>query len=111
MRKRIYLCFILIGLGLILGRCALRNSGKIPDYKIYQSIISGSDNYKNVDLKVIVYVKDFDVDKMLEKIRKQYVELNGEPDRLQIKLFGSLRAFEKAQCCGSKVFEKISYNF
>lgn len=79
---------------------------KVPDYKIHQSFITGADDYKNVNLKVIVNLREYDMNEMFEMIRNDYVDLNGEPDVLCIDLFDDQQAFENAENSGSKKFER-----
>lgn len=48
----------------------------------------------------------YKTDPMFEKVRNEYVEMNGEPKILCIELFEGLRAFERAECSGSIVLKK-----
>lgn len=36
---------------------------------------------------MIVNVKDFNVDEMMEKIRQEHIRVNGEPDLLEINIY------------------------
>lgn len=104
MKKNTYLCIVLI-VSIIFLFGIIHNSffENVSDYKIHQSFITGAGNYKSVNLKVIVNINDYEMNQMFEMIRKEYVELNGEPDTLHIELFDSQYAFEHGESSGSMI--------
>ena len=84
-------CFIL---GLIIVEAYNYVTKPKEDFTIYQSIKTGADNYTSTYIKVIVNVKDYDVDAMYDDILEHHEKLNGLCDRLNIELFNSLNDFK-----------------
>lgn len=68
----------------------------LPDYIIHNSI-SNSNSYHNTRdtrLEVIVYHHYFgNYDKLMEKIKDEFIEINGEPTTLEINLYYSKRHY------------------
>lgn len=103
-KSRSYLLIFLLGVLICFGQFIYLK--KLPEFIIYQSYKVGADNYKSVNLKVIVNVSDYDANKMFEKVRNEYVKLNGVPDVLYIEFFDSQYAFENAESSGSIKYER-----
>ena len=78
----------------------------IPDYEIFQCFTLGTDNYKEANLTVIVNIKEYDVEEMLNTVKDQYCERYETPDVLKIKLFDNKKDWEMYNCRAYKIFYK-----
>ena len=78
----------------------------IPDYEIFQCFTFGADNCEEASLTVIVNIKEYDAEEMLNTIRKQYCACYGVPDVLKIKLFDNKKDWEMYNCRAYKIFYK-----
>ena len=67
-----------------------------------------SKNYERVYLTVIVNIREYNTDEMFYRIRNRYIDLNGEPDVLEIKIYNGKGEWEKCNIHATKVFEKNS---
>lgn len=102
--KKCYLAVaVLVIVGIIIGSTCRQSS---KEFEIVNSYKVGADNFQNVTLQVIVYVRNYDEEKMLNRIRDFYLENGGSVDQLTIKLYDSSRNFEKSICRIEKTFKK-----
>ena len=65
---------------------ALWKYAKLPDYEVRSSNRLAFDNYVESTVNVIVYKKLFSSG-LYEAIESEYVRVNGEPDKLILKLW------------------------
>lgn len=105
--KKIVYCFALLVMVLVIG-LGIRSYIKKdePEFRIVSTMKTTFDNYKVVNISVIVNVKKYDKEEMLVKVRDYYSDLNGEPDEITISLFNSKRDFEKFNLYARKKFIK-----
>lgn len=76
------------------------------DFMIYQSFITDATNYRHTMLNVIVLVQEYDVDEMCDEVRSFHDRMNGEPDKLDIRLFDSKEDFTDWNCRAERTFYK-----
>lgn len=107
MKKKVLLCAIVIICLYTMGIICINHFWNISEYEIHQSIKTSADNYTNVILKVVVNVKNYDIDQMYQTIRTDYISVNEEPDVLQITLFDSMNEFKRGNFTGTKKFENF----
>lgn len=104
-RKWIVLCIMFV---LLLGVSWYYVS--LPDYYIRNSIANssgkGSTRRRDVELEVIAPKFYIDSDELLDKIRSEHNEINGEPTTLEITLYRSLWHKRHGKSFISKTFEK-----
>lgn len=108
--KAIIFVLVFFVLGLCLGYLYKHNKPTdIPkDFSIHQSFIMGSDNYKSTRLKVIVKVKEYDVEDMYNKIIEHHRKLNGMSDTLYIELFNSMDDFIEYNVASERNYKRIN---
>lgn len=92
MKKRKILIVVVVAL--LIGICYYNFC--VPDYLIHNSI-SNSNSYHNTRdtrLEVIVYHHYFgNYDKLMDKIKDEFIEINGESTTLEINLYYSKRHY------------------
>lgn len=81
MRKKMIL-FVII---LIIGVCYYI---RLPDYYVFNSTSFSNQGTRDTRLEVIVY-RYWNVDEMIEEIKKEYELINGTPTTLEINLYYS----------------------
>lgn len=59
---------------------------RLPDYIMYSSVSSSMGTYRTTKLYVVVYKSHFNP-KLGDIIYRDYCQMNGRPDRLEMKLF------------------------
>ena len=79
-------------LGVLIGN--VWNKYKAPKqeelpFKVYNSFISSSKNYKQTYLRVIIKDKEYSDDEMYDAILKHHRKLNGVSNDIEIKLYDS----------------------
>ena len=90
-------------LGMFIG--TLYNKTKPQaDFEIFQSYKTSFSNGDSCHINVIVYVKDYDIDEMAEQVRQHYNKMNGEVDKLDVRLFNSKKDFEQFNLAGERTF-------
>ena len=103
--KLIVLCIVFV---LLLGASWYYVS--LPDYYIRNSIANssgkGSTRRRDVELDVIAPKFYIDSDELLDKIRSEHNEINGEPTTLEITLYRSLWHKKHGKPFINKTFEK-----
>lgn len=77
-----------------------------PDFEIQSTLKNTFDNYEVVDLSVIVLSNECNLEEIFNQVYMYYVELNGEPDELRIRLFKSKLDYNMYQVYGEKQFIK-----
>lgn len=109
MKKNVFVWVFIFCCGIFIFRNTYELLFKdVTTYKIHQSFIFGSDNYKSVDLKVIVNTRKYNAEELFETIRNEYIDVNGEPNMLCIELFSSQYAFEHAEGSEERTY-KVNY--
>ena len=94
MKKSKHILAVIIGI-LVVGAIAVvvKSKGR-EDYEIISTIKSSFETYESVDIKVIVYKKKYDPEKLMYDICEQYWELNENTDEIVIRLFNGKKAHE-----------------
>ena len=104
-RKIIFLCVVLF---LVVGASWYYVS--LPDYYIRNSFAQssgkGDTRRRDVELEVIAPKFYIDSEELMNKIRKEHNEINGEPTTLEITLYRSLWHKRHGKSFISKTFEK-----
>ena len=91
-------------LGMFVGTL-YRNNTKPPEgFEIFQSYKTSFSNGDSCHINVIVYAKDYDIDEMAEQVRQHYNKMNGEVDKLDVRLFNSKKDFEQFNLAGERTF-------
>lgn len=102
MRKRIIL--IVLALMVIFGVVAVKMK-ETPKYEIVSTIVNSfGDGYKDVTINVVVNVRKYDKEQMLDEVREDYIELNREPDRLLIRLYNKRNDLKKGEEAIQKIY-------
>ena len=78
----------------------------LPDYLIFNSMSFDSGTRRNTQLHVLVY-QYWNMDKVLEEIKKEHNKINGTPSILTINLYYSKWAFKN----GYEPFYSITINY
>jgi len=76
------------------------------EFEFCQNRTVYSDGYITTSLRIIVNVKDYNMEEMFEKIREKYIEKNGEPDELKIRLYKSRSDLLTPNYVGEKIYIK-----
>lgn len=66
------------------------------------------DNYETVDISVIVHVRNYETEELMEKVKNYYSNLRGMPDELCIRLYNSKKEFTSGTVFLQKMFIKES---
>lgn len=59
------------------------------EFEFCQNYTVDSGGYITTSLRIIVNASNYNMEEMFEKIRDKYIEMNGEPDELNIRLYKS----------------------
>lgn len=94
-------CFII---GIVIGETYKYYNRPKEDFEIYQSYKTSFNNGDMCHINVIVHVKEYDIDEMFEQVRQHYNTINGEVDKLDIRLFNSKKDFEQFNLAGERTF-------
>lgn len=104
-RKIILLCVVLF---LVVGASWYYVS--LPDYYIRNSYANssgkGDTRRRDVELEVIAPKFYIDSEELMNKIRKEHNEINGEPTTLKINLYRSLWHFRQGKSFATESFAK-----
>lgn len=106
MKKLNYVWIVGAILIVLVGNLCRYKVRDMPDYEICQCFTFGADNYEEANLTVIVNIKEYDIEEMLNTVREQYCERYGVPDVLKIKLFDSKKDWETYNCRAAKTYYK-----
>lgn len=68
----------------------------LPDYQEYNSYIQSSRNYRETDLKVVVYKAHY-IPSLYEEIVEKHNRINGIPNKLTLELYFSEKGIEKGR--------------
>ena len=108
MKKTVIKVVVLLGccfsLGMFIGKLYNNKKRPVEDFEIYQSYKTSFNNGDMCHINVIVYVKEYDIDEMFEQVRQHYNTINGEVDKLDIRLFNSKKDFEQFNLAGERTF-------
>lgn len=74
------------------------------DFQIYNSITTGMDNYDSATLQVVINKCVYDDEAMIKKVYEFYCQ-GGEPDKLTINLYDSVKDLENGNCRLTRVYE------
>lgn len=110
MRKKIILMLLLLAVLLILCKTYQCNIENPTDFKVQQYFFTHGDNFSSTRLNVISCITDYDVDRMMYKIRRYYNFVYGEADRLEIILFNSEEDFKNYNVHSQQTYYKNSPN-
>ena len=94
MKKLNYVWIVGTILIVLVGSLYRYQARDVPDYEIFQCFSFGTDNYEEVSLTVIVNIKEYDAEEMLNTVKDEYCERYEIPDVLKIKLFDSKKDWE-----------------
>ena len=105
MRKRILVISLIFGLGIIsvlYGQT--QNSGKVKEFEFYNSFIFQNGDKKDVYCNVILNIKEYDINSIFESVKEEYFLLNGNTQKLRLRLYESKESIELGDCLGEKVY-------
>lgn len=109
MNKRIELYLLIFIVVCIVPKSTGEISQKnLRDFEIFQSIKMGSNNFVRTSLKVIVNLKDYDIDEMFDAVKSYQIRLNGESDELNIRLYRNKGNLFLSNPVAEKTFYKDS---
>lgn len=91
--------FFFVGAGIAYGR-----QTEPREFEIFHSFKFSSSNRIDTDLDVIVNVKDYDIDEMMIKVKKEQERISGKSDTLTIELYNSVEDWENCKCAGKAKF-------
>ena len=77
---------------------------KTREFDFYNSLIFQNRETKEVYLNVIINIKNYDMESMFEKIKEEYVLLNGRADELTLSLYTNLESLKSGNCLAEKVY-------
>jgi len=106
MKKHIISFILIFIIGIFLGRAYTQNIENPRDFKVQQIFVNNIGDTKETRMNVIVTTDDYDVDKMLRKIRKHHNFVYGEAERLNILLFNSEDDFINFDIYAEETFNK-----
>jgi PBP1b-binding outer membrane lipoprotein LpoB len=64
------------------------------EFDFYNSMIFQNGDTKEVYLSTVINTKDYELESMFERVREEYIKLNGEAESLILKLYGSKEAIK-----------------
>lgn len=78
----------------------------LQDYKVYSSFNSTSGNYRETEMKIVVY-KAHKIPHLYQDIAEKHNRLNGTPDKLTLKLYFTERAIKQGRIYRTIIFDYI----
>lgn len=91
MKRKTYMSIgivLVVGMILFLGSKIYEQKQK-QNFEIKRTIVISSADFERSYIRVVVYEKDYEIDKMFQEIIKEYNMLNGESDELVISIYNS----------------------
>ncbi len=64
------------------------------EFDFYNSMIFQNGDTKEVYLSTVINTTDYELESMFERVREEYIKLNGEAESLILKLYGSKEAIK-----------------
>lgn len=78
----------------------------LQDYKVYSSFNSTSGDYRETEIKIVVY-KVHKISHLYQDIAEKHNKLNGTPDKLTLQLYFSERAIKQGRVYRTIIFDYI----
>ncbi len=79
---------------------------RLPDYRVYHSYAMSGDNFRDVDIDIIVY-KYYHSEKLYKEIELDHNRINPTPTKLVINLYYTKNAILK----GKEPYTKITIDY
>ena len=99
----VFMVFVLSVTGFKIYKHSLLST---TDFEVRQWFFSHASNYESTRINVIANIEDYDLDEMMNKIRKYYEVQYGRADSLHITLFNSEEDFKEFENYEQKTFNK-----
>lgn len=90
---------------LVLSILAKRREEK-DEFEMSRAYTIQGDGYKHTKIDVIVNIEGYDIDEMCDTIKEEHDRMNGEADKLQIRLYDSRADLRAHICAGERVYIK-----
>lgn len=103
--KKLYLALGVIGF--CLCRMVPTHTKPTPeqrDFSFYRTMVFQNGHTREVYASVIVYIEDYDIEEMFDRIRYEHDLMNESPDKLTIWLYDSKEALKAGERKGEKVY-------
>ncbi len=75
------------------------------EFDFYNSMIFQNGDTKEVYMNAIINIKDYELESMFERVKEEYIKLNGKADSLTLRLYTSKEAIREGDCLGEKIYK------
>lgn len=75
-------------------------------FEISRTYTIQGDGYKHTKMDVIVNIEGYDINEMFDTIKEEHDRMNGEADKLLIRLYDSRGDLKAHICAGERVYIK-----
>lgn len=99
-------CVIIFNIGVSIGTMQPKIGNNRQKFEIFQSYRFTSSDDNDTLIYVIVNERNYDNTDLFEEIREFHNKLNGEPNKMMIKLYNSRNDCKFGNCIGSKTYYK-----
>lgn len=76
------------------------------EFDFYNSMIFQNGDTKEVYLSTVINTTDYELESMFERVKEEYIKLNGKADKMTLRLYENKEAIREDDCLGEKIYTK-----
>lgn len=107
MRKRVLVMMFMLLFGTACKQAEAYTAEEIQEtreFDFYNSIIFENGDTKEVYMNAIINVENYDLESMFEEVKEEYYLMNGNADKLTLRLYKNVDSLKAGDSLGEKVY-------